>query len=209
MALVECGNGHLFDNAMYQYCPYCGNNNSMINFGVSEDVGVTAPVQGYQSYQPEAPQMAPQPVPQPAPAPAPAPQAPQQVGSDIGKTVGLFQKKMNFEPVVGWLVCIEGPEKGKDFRILGRTNLVGRSEKMDICLKNDATISRESHAKVAYDEKHNAFHVIPGDSTNIAYLNDEPVYVPLELKKGDILEFGECKLVFIPFCDDKFTWKED
>lgn len=33
---------------------------------------------------------------------------------DTGKTVGVFQKNMKIEPVVGWLICVEGPEKGRD-----------------------------------------------------------------------------------------------
>lgn len=32
---------------------------------------------------------------------------------DVGKTVGVLQKSMKLEPVVGWLVCIEGADKGK------------------------------------------------------------------------------------------------
>ena len=111
------------------------------------------------------------------------------------------------EPVVGWLVCISGPEKGKDFRIYGKNNTVGRSEKMDICIKGDTTISRENHARLAYDEKHNAFHLIPAESTNTIYLNDEPVYVPAKLTARDIIEFGDCKLMFVPLCDDNFSWK--
>ncbi len=132
----------------------------------------------------------------------------QQSESDTGKTVGVFQKRMSFEPVVGWLVCFEGPEKGKDYRIYGRNNTVGRSEKMDICIKGDSTISRENHARLAYDEKHNAFYLIPAESTNTIYLNEEPVYVPTALTAYDIIEFGDCKLLFVPFCNDKFTWQK-
>lgn len=127
--------------------------------------------------------------------------------SDTGKTVGVFQKRMSFEPVVGWLVCVEGPEEGKDYRIYGRNNTIGRSEKMDICIKGDSTISRENHARLAYDEKHNAFHLIPAESTNAIYLNDEPVYVPTKLEAYNVIEFGDCKLIFIPFCNDHFTWQ--
>ena len=102
--------------------------------------------------------------------------------SDTGKTVGVFQKKMSFEPVVGWLVCIEGKEKGKDYRIYGKNNTIGRDERSDICLKGDNAISRENHAKLAYDHKHNNFHIIPADGANPVYLNDDPVYVPKSLR---------------------------
>ena len=78
--------------------------------------------------------------------------------NDTGKTVGVFKKSMKIEPVVGWLVCIEGADKGKDFSILAKNNSIGRGESMDICIKGDTTISRENQARIAYDEKNNAFH---------------------------------------------------
>lgn len=187
MAIQECANGHLYDTDQHASCPYCQGGGNRINFGGSE-VGKTVGV-----------------------APSGAMVSPGYMGqpdrNDTGKTVGAFQKKMNIEPVVGWLVCFEGPEKGKDYRIYGRNNTVGRSEKMDICIKNDMTISRENHARLAYDDKHNAFHLIPAESTNNIYLNDEPVYVPTKLKDYDVIEFGECKLLFIAFCNDRFTWQ--
>lgn len=199
MALQECANGHLYDTDQYASCPYCQGGANVINFGgadssVGKTVAAVSPV-----------------IPASEVGATVAPQAFQKKkdDSEIGKTVGVFQKKMNFEPVVGWLVCTSGPEKGKDFRIYGKNNTIGRSEKMDICIKGDPTISRENHARLAYDEKHNAFHLIPAESTNTIYLNDEPVYVPAKLTARDIIEFGDCKLVFVPFCDDSFTWKDN
>ena len=127
---------------------------------------------------------------------------------DIGKTVGVFQKELKIEPVVGWLVCVEGPDKGKDYRIWAKNNTIGRSEKMDICIKGDTTISRENHARLAYDEKHNKYHLIPAESTNNIYLNDEPIYVPSVIEAYDVIEFGETKLIFVPLCNDKFTWRD-
>ena len=191
MAIQECGNGHLYDTDQYASCPYCQGGVNQINFGASE-VGKTVGAVSAAEVGATV---------------APSNYANKQDKSDTGKTVAVFQKKMSFEPVVGWLVCFEGPEKGKDYKIYGRNNTVGRSEKMDICIKGDETISRENHARLAYDEKHNAFHLIPAESTNTIYLNDEPVYVPAKLTAYDVIEFGSCKLVFIPFCNDRFTWQ--
>ncbi len=123
----------------------------------------------------------------------------------IGKTVGVFQRRSGCEPVVGWLVCTEGGEKGRDFRLLAKINTIGRSERMDVCLKNDPTISRENHARLAYDQKHNEFHLIPGDSSTV-YLKDAPVYVPTKLQPYDLIEMGELKLMFVPFVGEHFSW---
>ena len=119
-----------------------------------------------------------------------------------------MQQKMGLEPVVGWLVCIEGKDKGKDYKLWGRINTVGRSEKMDVCIKGDPSISKEDHARVGYDPKNNRFRVIPASSTNNIYLNDDVIDIPTRLNPYDVLEFGETKLVFIPLCSSRFNWED-
>ena len=37
-------------------------------------------------------------------------------------------------------------------------------------------------------------------------MNDAPVLEAIELKAWDIIEVGETKLVFVPFCGGKFEW---
>lgn len=183
MALKECVNGHLYDSDQYSSCPYCSGNTNCVEFNSSSgrsEVGATVAPASYQA---------------------------DRRGPDSGKTVVVFQKNFSREPVTGWLVCIEGAEKGKDYRIAAKNNFIGRSESMDICIKGDQAISRENHARLSYDGKHNNFYLIPAESTNNIYINDEPVYVPTHLKKGDILELGESKFIFIPFCDDRFNWQ--
>ncbi len=196
MALQECGNGHIYDTDQYASCPYCSGGGNRIDFGGSSEIGKTVPGTGFGSSNVGA-------------TVAPSGYRQEKKDNDVGKTVGAFQKKMKFEPVVGWLVCVEGPEKGKDYRIYGRNNTIGRGENSDICLKGDSTISRENHCRLAYDAKHNAFHIIPGEGTNLVYLNDEPVYVPTALKDGDVVEIGDFKLNFVPFCKDDFKWDMD
>ncbi|MBE5894787.1 MAG: FHA domain-containing protein [Lachnospiraceae bacterium] len=206
-AFVECANGHIYDTEVYASCPYCNGGGNRIEFGGGDSgIGKTAPVSGYmpQNMTPEVGATV---------APAGyqnqfAPQGRNVEDKDTGKTVAVFQKTMKMEPVVGWFVCIEGPDKGKDFRILAKNNTIGRGEKMDICIKGDSSISRENHARIGYDEKHNAFHLIPGESANNIYIGEDPVYVPTKLEADMIIELGETKLIFVPFCSDKFTWKE-
>lgn len=215
MAFTECANGHIYDSDQYVSCPYCNGGGNRIEFGGNADSGIgkTAPLSGYGPSggapaggaavggSPDRSEI----------GATVAPQGYRKAGEekeDTGKTVGVFQRSMNMEPVVGWLVCIEGPEKGKDFRILAKNNTVGRSEKMDICIKGDTTISRENHARIAYDDKHNNFHLIPAESTNNIYLNEEPVFIPTKLEAYSLIEFGDSKFLFVPFCNEKFTWKD-
>jgi hypothetical protein len=121
------------------------------------------------------------------------------------------KKKRNHDqviiPVVGWLVCIEGPDKGRSYELYLKTNTIGRSYMRDVYLKNDMTISRYQ-AKIAYDERHNLFALLPAENTNPIYLNDEPVYSPGKIQAYDCIEFGKSKYVFVPLCSSRFNWKD-
>jgi sarcosine oxidase delta subunit len=215
MAFTECANGHLYDPDQYATCPYCNGGGNRIEFSGagSSDIGKTAPVGG--GFGPSSSSGSSFGAPSGGMSEIGATVAPQSYRKkeeakeeDTGKTVGVFKKSMNLEPVVGWLVCIEGTEKGKDFRIWAKNNTIGRSEKMDICIKGDTTISRENHARLAYDEKHNKYHLIPAESTNNIYLNEEPIYVPSVLEAYDVIELGESRFIFVPLCNDRFDWKD-
>lgn len=191
MALIECTNGHLYDNAQFPSCPYCISSGNRIDFG---GAGKTVALSAAPAQQEIGATV------------APASYRAAQGSSDTGKTVGVFQVKTGVEPVVGWLVCVEGPEKGQDYRICSGGNTIGRDEKMNIRIKGDPSISRENHARVVYDQKHMKFHVIPGESANMLYINDEPVFMPTEIKAGDIMELGKTKLIFVPLCGELFRW---
>ena len=209
MAYQECPNGHIYDTDQFPECPYCRGGGNRINFdngAFSGGIGKTVAANGMQpmNFGGGSDAIG------ATVAPAAYRQKKEEQAeprTDVGKTVAAFKKKMNIEPAAGWLVCFEGPEKGNDYRVYAKINRIGRGEKMDICIKNDNMISRENHARLAYDEKHNCFHLIPGDGENTVYINEEPVYVPTKLASHDIIEIGECKLLFVPLCDDRFTWE--
>ena len=126
-----------------------------------------------------------------------------------GRTVGMMQSQMGFDPVVGWLACVEGPSRGKSYTIRGGINSIGRGDRMDIVITGDLKISSENHAKISYSEKNNRFNLLPGEGRNIVYLNDEEVFSPMPLKAYDLIDFGETKLVFVPLCGEQFTWKKE
>ena len=144
----------------------------------------------------------------PAFAPAPSPAAFGASVTAAGKTVGMMQEKMGFDPVVGWLACVEGPSRGKSYTIHGGINSIGRSERMDITVTGDMTISAENHAKLSYSDRNNRFNLIPGDGRNIVYLNGDEVFAATPLNAYDIIDFGETKLMFVPLCGERFTWKD-
>ena len=200
MAITECGRGHVYDTDQYAFCPYCNGTSNIINFGNGNEVGrTTSPGMTGQMPQRGGFEELGKTV---------APESFRKAMEQENKTVAVFQKRTNLDPVVGWLVCTKGPEKGKDYRLWSRINSIGRGDNMDVCIK-DTTISKENHARLAYDIKHNNFRLIPGNSTNTIYLNDEPVYVPVLIKAFDIIEFGESKVIFVPLCCEHFTWLDE
>ncbi|MGM9937742.1 MAG: FHA domain-containing protein [Candidatus Ornithomonoglobus sp.] len=121
-------------------------------------------------------------------------------------TVGLYKKIKGFDPVVGWLVCIEGASKGKDFIIKAERNFIGHDPSMDICIAGDNTISAKKHAIISFNPKENVFRVGPGDGHGIVYLNNNEVFTAEKLKRNDVIQIGQTSLMFIPFCDENFAW---
>ncbi len=148
-------------------------------------------------------------VPQPDPSPAPPPPGMGVSVAAAGKTVGMMQSQMGFDPVVGWLACVAGPSRGKSYTVRGGINAIGRSERMDIVVTGDLKISAENHAKISYSEKNNRFNLLPGEGRNIVYLNDEEVFAPMPLQAYDVIDFGETRLLFVPLCGERFTWKTE
>jgi hypothetical protein len=220
MSAVECGRGHLYDNNIYTTCPYCNNNTQAINFGgiavdrdnrtrpISESNNPSqsnferiSPLQD--AYSSEVSVL------NEGKTLPPKDYSKAKRVDDDNKTVGLMKEKLGIDPVVGWLVCIGGKDIGKDYKIRGQINTIGRSEKMDICMKEDKSISYENHARLSYSERNNKFNLIPAESKNVIYLNDNEIFTPTLLNAYDIIDFGETKLMFIPFCNDIFDWKSN
>ena len=113
----------------------------------------------------------------------------------------------NEPPVAGWLVCVKGKNKGKDFRLLAKINKIRRELSNDVSVPGDKAISRENHASIAYDYKHNQFHILPGNGTaSSAYVDGEPVYVPMKLQSHSRIELGNSTFLFVPLCGDQFCW---
>lgn len=113
------------------------------------------------------------------------------------------------DPVVGWLVIMEGPGKGA-FRPLGYgMNSIGRSTESRVCLDfGDEQLSRSNHAVVVYDPRGRKFYVQHGGGINLTYVDNAPVMVPMELAAGQDMILGNTRLRFMPFCGTAFDWQD-
>lgn len=178
--MKQCENGHFYDEVRFTSCPYCKPAGPAVGKTVAaQPVNKTVPVQ--MGGAPEA---------------------------DRGKTVGIIQKKTGINPAVGFIVCIGGPHRGMDFKLVSGRNFIGRAANMDISLSDDDTVSRENHALISYDPKNNAFMLSPGVGRGITYCNDAQVEVAVRLAPYDQIEVGNSRLIFLPLCGEQFQWSE-
>ncbi|CAM4485365.1 MAG: FHA domain-containing protein [Paenibacillus macerans] len=142
---------------------------------------------------------------QPARAPKSA-QSPAAAADMDEKTMPYLGETTGIQPVTGWLVCVEGPQMGQDYRIMAEKNFIGRAEEMHIRIIGDNAVSRRNHAVIVYDPKKRNFYLLPGDASGLAYHNNEAVYSPVELNAYDLIQLGRSKFVFVPLCGPHFEW---
>lgn len=195
MEMRKCERGHYYDASIHAECPYCSNDNEVgrtMAFDAAPESGKTMPLgQAAASSNVTRPLFA----------------AVQDAGEDEGRTVALIQKDLGVDPVVGWLACVKGREKGRDYRIHSDNNYIGRSEKMDICIRGDETISRENQAVITYDRADRNFYLSQGDGRSIVRVNEKAIFQTIVLKAYDRITIGATELLFIPMCGEKFQWE--
>ena len=208
MALIRCQQGHFYDPSRHNACPYCGSMPAG-GMGATEaqppigpgpsPIGATRPMRD-------------------TPPPVVGPTVPIRQGNpplvggkkapEEGRTVAVDMKKVGIDPVVGWLVCVKGPSRGRDYRVRSGRNGIGRSEAMDVQITGDDTVSRENHAFLVYEPRKRIFSIRPGDGRGLVYLNGDEVIQASDIKGYDIIELGETQLMFVPLCSDKFNWDQ-
>jgi len=113
------------------------------------------------------------------------------------------------DPVVGWVVVVEGPGQGASLTLGYGMNSIGRAPTERICLDfGDTQVSRTSHASITYDPRGKKYFINHGGGKNLTYLGDDPVLSPIELKGGEEVMIGDTKLRFVPFCGEDFDWRD-
>jgi len=209
--MVRCPEGHFYDTNKHIACPWC---TPPLDITPAESQ-MTRAMPALVMTPPPAATPAPVPLqvdtPVPPPLEMPVPLKPVAIpmvrpaGPPDAETRRYGQFSKGTDPVVGWLVCLDGPDRGRDFRLKMERNFIGRSPSMDI-LVNDERISRDRHASIIFDPKNRSFWLAPGESTGLVYLNGALVHTPTQLKADDLIELGATKLVLIPFCSEKYEW---
>jgi pSer/pThr/pTyr-binding forkhead associated (FHA) protein len=95
--------------------------------------------------------------------------------------------------VAGWVVILNGAQKGEDFRLHEGKNTVGKATGSDITLHDPAVSAM--HASISY--KDGKFVITDLDSTNGTFINnDSDPLARVELRDNDIIRVGETSLKF-------------
>ena len=177
MATITCKEGHTYDNSLHSRCPQCG------------IPGLDLNVESVPKYKAD-------------------PQVNPVRKSRDEKTQGIYPQELGgIDPVVGWLVCLDGSDKGKDYRLHGERNLVGRGTKMDVDLRGELSLTRETEALiVVFEPETRKFITVPGEGGTQVMHNGKSLYAPVELSAYDLIQLGNTQLIFVPFCGDKFSW---
>ena len=187
MAIVQCSNNHYYDDKRNSTCPYCEKNNVVIaNTGVNEQLTsyYIDPVEIDDNAQ--------------------LTEAYGENVTEFEKTIGIFIDETQNICTVAWLVCVEGAERGKSYVLHSGRNFAGRSQDMDIVLSDDDFISREKHFSIIYDPKSIAFYLVSGSGHT--YINDSLVSSEKIMVDGDVIQAGQSKYIFVPFCKEGREW---
>lgn len=196
MAIISCENRHFYDDSKYSVCPYCNKTNTSYRSGnaVAFNENVTA------AYYDE-----------PIAAPRNSTVAmydTREADKDTQKTVGIYAKSMGNDYVTGWLVCIKGPEKGRDYRLHHGKNKMGRSYVNDLCVAEEVKMSRENHCVIIYDDKSNQFFLTPSEGS-LTYQGGSLVDKPVQLKTCDVFTIGDSTFEFTAFCREGRKWENE
>lgn len=125
---------------------------------------------------------------------------------EIEATQPFVETGSKNNPVVGWLIAIDGPHFGESFSLIAGRNFIGRNIGLQIRLVEDKKVTRDAQATVMFDPESSLFFVEAGKSSGLAYINNQMISNITEIHKKDIIKLGNTRLLFIPFIDDEINW---
>ncbi len=191
MAIIQCPNGHYFDDNKYVNCPICAGISGPTTIEEEKTMGLDEIINSNERTQ----QL--------------TPEGPEQIFGDWDneKTVSLEELETGESPLlVGWLVCTEGESRGQDYRLYPGFNRIGRGLDSDICIQ-DPHVAQKNHCSVVYDKRSGKFYLIPGQGSN-TYLNGTDIQKPVELMENVPFSIGKHTLELSAFCRKGYRWQK-
>ena len=199
MAVIRCGNGHYYDDEKFTKCPHCGIfadiNTDVKAYNKGDGQNTVSYTNAGSSLRQELEKTI-------------AMKDLVETAGDDEKTIGYYSKSRGNDYVTGWLVCMKGPERGRDYRLSHGFNWIGRDYTMDVCIVDDQSISRKKHCAVVYDDRGEKFSLVPAGG-NLVYMGNAAVTGPVEIKTGDVIEIGKSSFEFVAFCRGEHKWEKE
>ena len=191
MGIIKCDAGHYYDPERYEKCPYCKKEKKGVLHARRDpkfEDGLTVAKEKKRE----------------KPSFFSKSSAHREGKFDEEKTVGIRDAQSGKKRVAGWIVCYQGEDAGRDYRLYHGFNYIGRNFSMDVCLNHNSGIAEEKHGAIVYDGRQNQFFVVAVNGSIL--LNERPIVEMEELQDGDRLQFGNEIYIFIPFCKGERTW---
>ncbi len=128
-----------------------------------------------------------------AAAAVPMPAAPHMPMIAVNKTqaIDIEALKGQMRSVVGWIVVMQGSQKGTDFRLFEGANSIGAAADNDIVITDEYLSSK--HASIRFEDGH--YELRDNDSTNGSFVNEEKIDRE-ELIDNDSVRFGRTEFRF-------------
>lgn len=219
MAVVRCPHGHYYDGVKFSTCPHCG-----ISIAAGAPAAPNAAANGAEPKAAVKPEKArgglfgwldrdktvaltPSKPTEEDHTIALAQVMEDSADEDV-KTVGFYSGAKGNDFVTGWLVCVEGQEKGRDYRLHHGFNRIGRDPGMDVQIADDPAITRKNHCSIVYDDRGNQFSLVPSTGA-LTYFKDSLLTKAEMLQMGDIIVMGNSTFEFIPFCRKGRVWEKE
>lgn len=207
MSIIRCARGHYYDNIKFSQCPHCGvffmeeeDKTMALDFHsslVMEDDGDdrTVALQSADTYVSDSNDE----------------KTVSYYDNSAGveeddKTISSYVEEKGTDFLTGWLVCVKGPERGRDYRLHQGFNRIGRDYSMDVAVMEDDSISREPVCAIVYDDKSNAFFAVQQSGADV-FFNGTLLQGAVMLKDGSSFRIGESEFVFIAFCKEGCVWE--
>ncbi len=127
----------------------------------------------------------------------------------LGRDAAHAREDPMADPPVGWLVIIRGPGKGRALTLGNGMNAIGRGANARLRVDfGDDGISRENHARIAYDPRRRCFLLSHGEGVNLTYLDGEVVMQTQPIESGAEIRIGDTVMRFQAFCSEQFDWPD-
>lgn len=184
MAVVRCQNGHFYDNIKYRQCPYCSEN-------LEEEKTVSfSRAFGDVSGRDDAKTVVLKAV---------------ERENDEDHTISIYAQQKGLDFITGWLVCVDGSEKGRDYRLHQGFNRIGRDFSMDVVIADETVPVKKAMCAIVYDDHTNSFFAVEQSGGEV-YLDGESVQGAVRMNDGSILRIGSSEYEFVAFCREGRTW---